>query len=386
MRGVSKKMFISILTSVIVFVTMVATTFAWVGIFTYANTETFNFNLKVTELDVNYYLTISASGEKNTFSDSVDLNDIRKNILKNNGKWTDDYIDSLDENLITSLYSRYSFLNPSTPVLNNKGNIESFKSINYDNTGFFQYVEPKNGFLSFDLYLSVDTKEGIQPETEVNSNIFITDLTNTLNGTIGKQHLTNGNNFNELPSFIDDYSILKNIPDYNYFNVNSANATRFALSMYEPIDINESYDGSEEPLKTIIYQGGTKLPSMDGDVFNLGGNLPEDYNTALQELLIIRPRYKDPLLSSDKVFYDEALEKAIEQGNNELELLEENSKIWDKPNNIDSFPYLGVHNGVQTKMKIKVFFWFEGWDADCLKGINEKTVTLNLTFTAGIEE
>ena len=43
MRGLSKKMFISILTSVIVFVTMVATTFAWVGIFTYANTENFSF-------------------------------------------------------------------------------------------------------------------------------------------------------------------------------------------------------------------------------------------------------------------------------------------------------------------------------------------------------
>ena len=39
MRGVSKKMLISILTSVIVMVTMVATTFAWVGIFTYANTD-----------------------------------------------------------------------------------------------------------------------------------------------------------------------------------------------------------------------------------------------------------------------------------------------------------------------------------------------------------
>ncbi len=78
MRGVSKKMLISILTSVIVMVTMVATTFAWVGIFTYANTETFALNLKTQDLDVNYYLTISATGKSDSFSDEADMTEIQK--------------------------------------------------------------------------------------------------------------------------------------------------------------------------------------------------------------------------------------------------------------------------------------------------------------------
>ena len=83
MRGISKKMFISILTSVIVMVTMVATTFAWVGIFTYANTDNFSLNLKVSELDSNYYLVISSSGKKGTYSDEVELSDLQRQILKN---------------------------------------------------------------------------------------------------------------------------------------------------------------------------------------------------------------------------------------------------------------------------------------------------------------
>ena len=87
MRGLSKKMLISILTSVIVFVTMVATTFAWVGIFTYASTDKFEMNLKVSR-NANDYLTISATGVKGSFSDEANITEIQKNILKNLDKWT----------------------------------------------------------------------------------------------------------------------------------------------------------------------------------------------------------------------------------------------------------------------------------------------------------
>ena len=43
-------------------------------------------------------------------------------------------------------------------------------------------------------------------------------------------------------------------------------------------------------------------------------------------------------------------------------------------------------DGVQTKMKISVYLWFEGWDADCLKAIVRRPVTLNLTFTSGTDD
>ena len=31
-------------------------------------------------------------------------------------------------------------------------------------------------------------------------------------------------------------------------------------------------------------------------------------------------------------------------------------------------------------MKIKVYFWFEGWDADCMGAINNSIVNINLGF------
>ena len=88
MRKVNKKILISILTSVIVMITIVATTFAWVGIFTYANIDNFSINLKISELDANYFLTISATGEKGSFSDEADSKEIKKQVLMNLRGWS----------------------------------------------------------------------------------------------------------------------------------------------------------------------------------------------------------------------------------------------------------------------------------------------------------
>ena len=386
MRGVSKKMLISILTSVIVMVTMVATTFAWVGIFTYANTDNFQLNLKVSEMDVNYYLTISATGEKNSFSDTVDLVEIQRQALKYQNRWSSDYLDNLESSAISNMFSANSHIEPATCNINDDNTITDFKVINYKNTSNLEYISSPNSCIKFDVYLSVDTKEGIQDTTEINSNIYLTQLANTLEGSIATQKFTNGNPFLNMPSLPMEFSILKNITEFGLFKLNSANATRFALCMYEPKNINDQYSESDTPIKTLIYQGGTQLPSIDGDVYSLGGNLPEDYNTALQELLIIRPRYNDPINPNDKLYYQQCLQEAIERGEKDLELIEGNDKLWSKATNIDSQKYLGVHNGVQTKMKITVYLWFEGWDSDCLLGIENMPVTLNLTFTAGVEE
>ena len=392
MRGISKKMFISILTSVIVMVTMVATTFAWVGIFTYANTDNFQFNLKVSELDANYYLTISSTGKKGSFSDEADPLEIKKQIIMNLNNWKREDINKIDDKLIDNYYQRYCITTPSSCTLDDN-QLSNFYSINNKNSERYETYSSSSSCIKFDLYLSVDTKEGIKTnengliseDVNINSNVFITELEDTLSGTISDQMLTNLNPYknNSIPV---EYSILKTLPDKDFFKINSANASRFALSLYEPININDSYNGNEKPTKTLIYHGGNQLPELKGDVYDLGGNLPEDYNVALQELLIIRPNYKNSVYSIYNQKYESDLLKAIDRGKNDLDLIEENSSLWEKPLNVDNSPFLGVYNGIQTKMKITVYFWFEGWDADCIKGIDNMPVTLNLTFTAGTEE
>ena len=394
MRKINKKILISILTSVIVMITIVATTFAWVGIFTYANTDNFSINLKISELDANYFLTISATGERGTFSDEADSLEIKKQILMNLKGWSREYIDSIEEDEIDGLYSRYCITTPSTCTLTNDGRLSEFYTVNNKNTDYYETYHDSNSYIKFDIYLSVDTKEGIKTDAsgnvpldiDINSNVFLTELSDTIVGTLCRQKLTNLNPYKEMPSIPQDYRTLLLLPDTTMFNMNSANATRFALCMYDPIDINSSYNENDLPTKTLIYHGGEQLPALDGDVFDLGGILPEEYNTALRELLIIRPHHNNSIYTSHVQEYYNDLNKAIERGQTDLDLVEANSRVWTKTNNVDTEPYLGVHNGIQTKQKISVYFWFEGWDSDCIVGIDQRPVTLNLTLTAGVED
>ena len=253
------------------------------------------------------------------------------------------------------------------------------------------FISAEKDYYSFDLYLSVDAKEGIDLNyTEINSNVFLSHIEESITGTINKYKLINDNYFDELvlPSSSDQLynriNLLKNMPQS--IKIDSKNAARFAFEFYNPIDINTEYTDSMKPIKTMIYQGVTQEPNYDesSEVYCLGGNLPEDYNTALKDLLSVRPTYVGTPGYYSRELYLNSIEKACAR--NDLELIEENNRLWTKSNNIDNNPFLGVHAGVQTKLRIKVYFWFEGWDSDCIKGIDKMTTSLNLIFTSGTEE
>ena len=368
MRGISKKMFISILTSVIVMVTMVATTFAWVGIFTYANTENFALNLKVSQLDSYYYLTISNSGKKGTFSDEVPSIDIERQIV--NDMYNNRYENSVDA-VIHSVYNSSHLYNVSSFIKDD--NTLDFYKIDLSNRRFPDFVSAK-GYLKFNLYLSVDTKEGISSETTgIKANVMLNNIGECLKGTKMYYRLLNNNQFKELPSD-SKFSILKQLPNTDTFNIDSKNAVRFSLSIFNPIEIDDEYT-NQLPIRTIIYQGGNQIPSFNDDVYDLGGILENDYNTASKELLTYIPSYDHPI-------YYSKLQDVI-NNRNDLELTEENSLIWDR---FAQEEYLGCMDGIQTKMKIEVRLWFEGWDADCISAIEEKPITLDLSFITNNEE
>ena len=381
MRNISKKIMISVLTTIFVMFTLFATTYAWVGIFTYSSADEFEMNLKVEDLKQDYFLTISNTGVNGTFSDSVSNLEIKRQILINRGISSPFFdVATASDDDIETLFEREARLESVTTNIDDNNRLEEFTRVDYDTKWKFQMIESKD-YYKMDVYLSVDTKEGITESTEVNSNVFISDIMSTLTGEIATHQFINGNPFGELPSDSQN-DILKNIPVV--FNTNSVNAARFALSIYEPININDSYDNSSVPLKTLIFQGGTQDPSYDNetDTYNLGGNLPEDYNAALHELLYIRPNYNQHARPEFNQYFYDCIDVAVERGRNELELLEENSLIWQSPDTFENNLYLGVYNGNQTKMKIEIYFWFEGWDADCLKGISKKSVDFNLKFSA----
>jgi len=381
-RGLSKKIIISLLTSVVVLITMIATTFAWVGIFTYASASNFEMNLKIQETKANYYLTISGSGKNGTFGEAVDIIEIERQILKNrkNSSEYSSYIDSQDDNSIETIFSKLTLTPLTTTVSDNK--LTSFQAIDYKQRDYLSMIDTI-GYYKFDLYFSVDTKEGINLETtEINAPILMTELENTLVGTLADFNFSNGNPFNGLEDNPKN-TILKSLP--NVYTVNSANAMRFAFEIFSPLDINAEYNDNAEPNDLKIYQGGTQEPALSEDgSYSLGGILEEERNTALKELLVIRPYLKNSIYTGKKEYFEECLSNAVNRGVNDLEITNENREIRAKASNseLESGDFLGVHSGVQTKVKVTVYFWAEGWDSDCLFGIDQKPTTLNLTFTA----
>ena len=75
-----KKLYISVLTSILVLLTTVATTFAWVGVFANSTFEKFDFAIRSNDLK-EYSIEISLDGVN--FYDSINFDDIKEQLLLN---------------------------------------------------------------------------------------------------------------------------------------------------------------------------------------------------------------------------------------------------------------------------------------------------------------
>ena len=81
---ITRKIYMSLFTTLFILLTCVVTTFAWVGIFTTSTLGSFDLNLMVQDpKDGEDYLRISATGEENTFDEAVALTDIQTQIMSN---------------------------------------------------------------------------------------------------------------------------------------------------------------------------------------------------------------------------------------------------------------------------------------------------------------
>lgn len=366
MRKATKRIYMSILAVTLLFVTVVATTYAWVGILTYGQTDTFKMNLKTQDLDNDFFLTISAT-DNNDYSESADEYEIKKQIIKNMGYSITDL--DTKEKVDARFYSIYR-INPTTTTQSTILKDE-FHEINPEYGAKYMNSAKSKSFYKFDVYLSVSHRDGdaaITSETNQRIDLFLANIENTLNGDVKNQVVSNDFNY---PS-IDD--LRTGVYNPNHFGeisgevkVNAASAARVALAIYNPISMSDSYSGTEEPSILRIYQGGTQVPTYDNttDTYSFGGNLPEDFNLAIYE-------HK----KNRSIRYDEFKipEDVINRG--DLELTEENNKLFD-----DSFGF-GVVNGDKKKIKVSVYFWFEGWDADCFEIIDAVLVRLNLEFAS----
>ena len=242
-------------------------------------------------------------------------------------------------------------------------------------------------YLCFDLYLSVNTKEGISSNTEINAPVFLTDLEETIIGNLTSHRMlmydtSSGHDFRNIDyssetneDLLNCVPILTKAASSRVINLNSKNVVRIGFEVFEA-DINDEYNDDNKIVSNYIFSEGGKYTSYDAttDSYDLGGILPTNYNTAAQEFMNTKTYYEVNVP-------DEYVSR------NDLQLNEENNQIWVAASDLSSTSkYLGVHNGVQTKIKLRTYLWFEGWDADCVFGIHNTDVTFNLTFTASLED
>lgn len=372
MQGVFRKLYMSIIAATLILLTSIATTFAWVGMITSSSLGSFDINLKVEDLDNEYYLKISGSDSTNSdeYSESVARIDIQKQIMTNMGI---NYADSgINVNNSTAINNYFGMKANLIPVTTDK-NLSYFKEIGdirIKDTNLYDSLK----YYKFDIYLTVDTHLNIDPSTLINANVFFKNIEDALKGVSCGGNFVNGNSFRNV-TVPNEYALLPNLPNGG-LKIKSEYAARVALAIYDPIDITDTYQNHSNMTPNVtIYQKGTKYPTYDTDTgyYCFGGILPEEYNVAIKE---IEKLYS---INSDKL---QLPADAVERIETDKFMTPDNYHIWHAPNNnaISGTNYLGIVNEVRTKMKISVYFWFEGWDADSISFVDKQNVSLGLSF------
>ena len=276
MQVALRKLYMSILASMLVLITTVVTTYAWAGISNYASTERFEIGLENEYSD--YALLISVDGVN--FSESLDPIDIKREILKNMNISSE--IENLPNSSIENLFRDLGMHSVSTQ---RKGNeLGAFISLD-DITPSFKYnfdaVETEvasKSYFEFDLYLTLDyVGDGEVNDTVLNKYHSIA-LTNAEELITSKTKSVALSDEFEHANYFPGVKFLHNV------TVNAASATRVALSKYEVVDRGsvDSYNGVK-PSNLTIYQGGSATPTVNDNVYSFGGLMPALDNLAFVE-------------------------------------------------------------------------------------------------------
>lgn len=354
MQNFIRKVYLSIMVSILCMITLVTTTFAWIGFLDTSSFEKFDINLNSSELE-EYGIEISLTGENGTFGSSVDSAELKKTILINMGYDASKLSTSTNsdrqnvEKVFSNAYLAQCSSNPKNNVF------PEFKD-------FFNNVTKK--YYKFDIYISAYRAFNDGSSSDFYLDAFLTgDL---FQGTKDTRNLIN--EFTYPSSLVNNSinGIQPNTSLKNNITVDSSSACRVAIQKYSVAAKYDTawYDVNNTPTDLIIYQGGSAMPTYDSKtgVYSFGGILEDEYNLALCD-------YNRKHPSDKKTVPSELLDR------NDLEYnLNGGNQIIDSSKNEEKM-------GVDQMMKLTIYFWIEGWDSDCFDIINKNPITLNLNFS-----
>ena len=373
-----KKLYISVLTSILVLLTTVATTFAWVGVFANSTFESFDVTIKSSSLE-EFGVVISATGEEGTFSDTIDAIDIKRQILRNWGYHEDYLVDEDDVNRLFSMLSMDQVTTLPTVSGNKLKKLGTFKSIEGFNT---------KHYFKFDIYVSAVSFYN----TGSDNSSFLMDAfigAGLLTGT--EKSFTLGSSFtfpstfsNPLSSLPAGIRAITGGEEIHTVTVNSASAARVAFEKYPAVDLGhpEQYSSSVEPYSAVIYSGDSYDYPTHNEITNVsefGGILPDSCNLAINYYNGYDAQYTRNGIHSVSLPAEMYNVRGVESSTKDLILSSSNNHIINSSN-------VNERISLNKMMKMTVYMWFEGWDADCFNVINNSPVKLSISLSMSNEE
>lgn len=349
LKKLIRKMYISILTCVLVLCTTITTTYAWLGSLPYSNVGKFSLAVDFEQGD--YSLKISADGEN--FYESLTDVQVKRAVLIGTGNYTESELVSDDTVLTKFDEMRKEFDAVTTDINPLTNTLTSFTDV----AGNVMTED----FVKFDIYLKaeneIEVAEGSTPDTTTPLDVYFSN-TEIITGVVSSYNLSENFVFGEDC----EYDVLKNT-QFKRVTIDTANAARLAITKYNSVS-TEEVDKVYNPTKTTIYTPGNDEPSYDATtkVYNLGGMLLKKSNLALS-------------------YFNKKFGKNYEIPSNMLRANNPNYK--DQYLNCNNVISSTTDNfTIESIIKLTVYFWFEGWDADCLDAVLTKEVTIELSFTS----
>ena len=373
-----KKLYISILTMLVILVTSVATTFAWIGVLANSTFDSFDIKIKSSNL-VEYGIEISLTGEEHSFSDTVDSTELKKQILLNWG-YSESQLTS--KATIENLFQLLE-MDQCTTLPYITGN-----KINKLGKFYDMYGEETLHYFKFDLYIASTKFYDSGSLTTYNLEVFLND--DIMIGN--KKNRSLFNSFAYPSSFVNPYDeLIENgtlaLPEgvrtikageriYSA-TLDSSTATRVAFEKYKVVDKYhpEQYSALDEPLNSVIYQKGYEYPVYDtiNDVYNFGAILPDEINLSTAYFNSSEYRYLSDNYKTISIPDEMYAARGVDSVTKDI-VVSNGTQLIDS-NNVDE------QIGIDQMMKMTVYFWFEGWDADCFKAIAGSPVTLNIELS-----
>ena len=356
-----KKILFSVSLLGISLLTMVATTFAWVGIASNSVFDEFSIGLRTDNDSGPYGVQLSLSGRTGTYSESIESDDLRRQILKNLGE-NPEYIDNASSELINAKFAQFKMSQCTPKKTSVRPEIFSDNSVQvFEDVLSGDYTTK---FIYFDVYASIYVANVSKLDGATASvPLYLRDSLIS-SDDIGSFKIFNEYTFPNSQIYYDGVyndSVLRGRTITGNVRVNPASAVRVCVQRYEVMELAGGGEGT--PIDYTIYQYDDYMPNYDNanDIYSFGGILPEEHNMAYQQF---------------KMAYPDANISSIPEWQ-----INRNDTTYKDEGTVGQIATISDGLTINTKMKFRIYFWFEGWDADCFDVVDRRIVNINLSFS-----